>query len=434
MPLAAASERDESRRRVGSVRSDGCDLYYEEVGEGVPILLIHPAGATATTWGSATEELARIGRVIAYDRRGYARSGGEPARSISTHTADAAAILEQLGTFPAVVVGTSAGAAIAIDLAVRRPDLLQAVIAHEFPWRFTRHLPSTSQIAALAKIGSLLLRRRESDAAEALLRSAYTYRDGASAWDAFPEEWRRAGRENARAALMDFRNSITSYPSAGDLATIDVPVVCSYGARSPNGMVRLVRSLTSAIPTARTHRIDGAGHAAPFDATTNFVQLISDTQRTMRTSVRERREKMSANKELLEQYVERYNAGDLDAVMDLYAEDAVQIMPEGTFEGRSAIRERLARDLVACPDIAWTVLSFVEQGDTFADEWTFVATHTGPFQLADGSELPPTGKQVELRGMELVEVRDGKIVIDNLYYDNMAVMAQLGLVPEGAAA
>jgi predicted ester cyclase len=143
---------------------------------------------------------------------------------------------------------------------------------------------------------------------------------------------------------------------------------------------------------------------------------------------------MSANAKLLDQYVERYNAGDLDGVMDLYAEDAVQIMPEGTFEGRSAIRERLARDLVACPDIDWTVLSFVEQGDTFADEWSFVATHTGPFQLPDGTEFPPTGRRVELRGMELVVLRDGKIVVDNLYYDNAAVMAQLGLVPEGALA
>ena len=68
---------------MGSVRSDGCDLYYEELGEGVPILLIHPAGATASTWGSATEKLAQFGRVLAYDRRGYARSGGEPAHSIS---------------------------------------------------------------------------------------------------------------------------------------------------------------------------------------------------------------------------------------------------------------------------------------------------------------------------------------------------------------
>jgi pimeloyl-ACP methyl ester carboxylesterase len=261
-----------------------CDLYYEEIGEGVPILLIHPAGATASTWGSATEQLVRIGRVITYDRRGYARSGGEPARSMSTHTADAAALLESLRTPPAVVVGTSAGAGIAVDLAVRRPDLVQAVIAHEFPWRFTRHLPTPSQVKALVEIGSLALRGRERDAAEALLRFAYTYRDGESAWDAFPEEWRRAGRENAGAALADFRNSISSHPSAADLATVKVPVVCSYGAWSPDSMFRLVRLLAAAIPTARTHRVEGAGHAAPFDAPANFVQLIADTHRkTMRT-------------------------------------------------------------------------------------------------------------------------------------------------------
>jgi pimeloyl-ACP methyl ester carboxylesterase len=55
---------------MGSVRSDGCDLYFEEAGEGVPILLIPPSGATAATWGLVVEELARIGRVIAYDHRG----------------------------------------------------------------------------------------------------------------------------------------------------------------------------------------------------------------------------------------------------------------------------------------------------------------------------------------------------------------------------
>jgi pimeloyl-ACP methyl ester carboxylesterase len=260
------------------VSSDGGELYYEEAGEGVTILLIHPAGATASTWGPATDELARIGRVIAYDRRGYARSGGEPVRSMSAHTADAAALLECLQVPPAsaVVVGTSAGAAIAIDLAVRRPDLVRVVIAHEFPWRFTRHRPTASQVAALARIGSLALRGRPSDAAEVLLRSAYTYRDGGTAWDAFPEDWRQAGRENARAALADFRNSVAEYPSRDDLATVEVPVVCSYGARSPNSMRGLVRLLASAIPSAETREIDGAGHAAAFDATANFVQLIAD--------------------------------------------------------------------------------------------------------------------------------------------------------------
>jgi pimeloyl-ACP methyl ester carboxylesterase len=214
--------------------------------------------------------------VITYDRRGYARSGGQPVRSLSTHTADAATILESLRTAPATVVGTSAGAAIAVDLAVRRPDLVRAVVAHEFPWRFARHLPSRSQIAALVRIGSRALRGRHGDAVEVLLRSAYTYRDGGSAWDAFPEEWRRVARENATAALADFRNSIGTYPSAKELATVKRAVVCSYGARSPDSMVALVRSLASAIPSASTHEVAGAGHAAPFDAAGSFVELIAD--------------------------------------------------------------------------------------------------------------------------------------------------------------
>jgi hypothetical protein len=50
---------------------------------------------------------------------------------------------------------------------------------------------------------------------------------------------------------------------------------------------------------------------------------------------------------LLERYVELYNAGELDGVMDMYAEDSVQLMPDGTFEGRSAIRDRLATELAA---------------------------------------------------------------------------------------
>jgi len=46
---------------MGSVRSDGCNLNYEELGEGVPILLIHPAGSTAL-------DLGRCGRGARPDR------------------------------------------------------------------------------------------------------------------------------------------------------------------------------------------------------------------------------------------------------------------------------------------------------------------------------------------------------------------------------
>src|SRR5438477_9520810 len=116
---------------------------------------------------------------------------------------------------------------------------------------------------------------------------------------------------------------------------------------------------------------------------------------------------MSSYRSLLDRYVELYNAGDLEGVLDLYAEDSSQLMPDGTFEGRSAIRDRLAQELEAFSDLAHRVVSYVEGGDSFADEWVFVGTHTGPVVLPDGTEVPATGKRVEVQGMEMVRVRDG---------------------------
>ena len=143
---------------------------------------------------------------------------------------------------------------------------------------------------------------------------------------------------------------------------------------------------------------------------------------------------MSANRELLDRYVERYNAGDLDGVMELYAEDATQRMPDGTFEGRNRVRDRLAQELSAFSGLAHRVVSYVEGDDAFADEWVFVGTHSGPVVLPDGTEVPATGKRVEVPGMEVVVMRDGKIVANNLYYDNLAVAAQLGLLPQATPA
>jgi len=142
---------------------------------------------------------------------------------------------------------------------------------------------------------------------------------------------------------------------------------------------------------------------------------------------------MSFNRDILDRYVERYNEDDLDGVMDLYADDAVQNMPDGSFRGRDAVRARLAQELAAFSDVHHTVRSFVEQGDAFCDEWTFEGTHTAPLLLPDGTELPATGKRIRIDGMELVLMRDGKVILNTLYYDNMAVAVQLGLVPQATS-
>ena len=129
-------------------------------------------------------------------------------------------------------------------------------------------------------MGWLVARGRRPDAVAAFLRFAYSYRDGGSAWDAFPEQWRRAAARNARAAPADFRIAVGAYPSAKELATITRPVFCTYGARSHRPLVRAARSLTGVIPTAQLRQIDGAAHAAAFDAPANFAQVIAEAARS----------------------------------------------------------------------------------------------------------------------------------------------------------
>ena len=142
---------------------------------------------------------------------------------------------------------------------------------------------------------------------------------------------------------------------------------------------------------------------------------------------------MSGVRDVYEQARKLYNDGDLEGLADCYTEDAVLVSPDGTARGRAAIREQWGRDKAAFPERVLTVDVILEQGDTLATEFTWVATNTGPLVLPDGTELPPTGKRAELKGMELVQFRDGKVAVHREYWDNRAVAGQLSVLPEAAA-
>ncbi|HEY8474656.1 MAG TPA: alpha/beta fold hydrolase [Natronosporangium sp.] len=76
---------------------NGVRLYCEERGSGAPILCVPGAGSSTQLWEGAIEQLARLGRVIAYDRRGCSRSerpDGYSRTSVAEHAADAAALLD----------------------------------------------------------------------------------------------------------------------------------------------------------------------------------------------------------------------------------------------------------------------------------------------------------------------------------------------------
>lgn len=138
---------------------------------------------------------------------------------------------------------------------------------------------------------------------------------------------------------------------------------------------------------------------------------------------------MSSNRDAWEQARKLYNAGDLDGLANFYTEDATLASPDGTAQGRVAIRAQWSREKAAFPDRTLTVDVLVEQGNTIVTEFTWAATNTGPLYLPDGTELPPTGKRLETKGMDLVQVRDGKIAVHHLYWDNMALAGLMGFLP-----
>jgi predicted ester cyclase len=73
-----------------------------------------------------------------------------------------------------------------------------------------------------------------------------------------------------------------------------------------------------------------------------------------------------------------------------------------------------------------------ESGNTAIDEWTFMGTHEGPLRTPEGESIPPTGKQVRFRGSDFATVENGLIVEHRAYFDQMEMLAQLGLLPQEA--
>jgi pimeloyl-ACP methyl ester carboxylesterase len=105
--------------------ADGA-LAVRDTGSGHPVVLLHGGGLDHRMWEPQIAGLARTHRVLAPDARGHGRSSTPftPFR----HCDDLAELLTRLDLGPATLVGTSMGAATAVDTALEHPPLVHAVV------------------------------------------------------------------------------------------------------------------------------------------------------------------------------------------------------------------------------------------------------------------------------------------------------------------
>ena len=239
-------------------------------GSGPNVVLVHGVGLRAEAWGGQLQALAQNGRVIAVDMPGHgesARLGDHP--SLTDFTDAIAVIL----TEPAVMIGHSFGAMIALDMAARHPDLVHGV----------------------ASLNAIF--QRDTNAKEAVLSRCENL-DGKTTADptATLNRWFGSVPSAARDACQEwlcgvdpvgYRDAYRVFatqdgPSETALRNLRCSALFLTGEDEPNSTPMMSQRMAALAPKGATIVLKGAAHMLPIthaaQVTEILKQFIQDTQ------------------------------------------------------------------------------------------------------------------------------------------------------------
>jgi predicted ester cyclase len=134
-------------------------------------------------------------------------------------------------------------------------------------------------------------------------------------------------------------------------------------------------------------------------------------------------------RELFERMIDAWNAHD--GFVATFAKDCEVSSPVLVGKGHEVVRQFWELYDGAFPDYQVVAHRVVVEGATVVEESTFQGTHTGPLRTMDGSAvIPPTGVRVEVPYAAIYTVQDDdRFVRCRMYWDQMAILGQLGLLP-----
>jgi pimeloyl-ACP methyl ester carboxylesterase len=252
------------------IRANNIDLYYESSGSGTALLFIHGLGSSAADWEFQAPAFAKQYRVIAPDLRGHWRSS-KPAGpySMSQFAADLSALLKQLGTGPAHVVGHSLGGGIAFQLALDAPELVRSLtIVNSGPEMILRSFAQKFAIAqrfaiiklfGLQAFGRTLASRLFPDHGQEPLKSTLVERF----------------RHNQREPYLDSLRAFVGWSVTGRLDEIRCPTLVISGDQDYSP-VAAKEAYVAMLPNARLAVVAHSRHVTPQDQPAEFNRILME--------------------------------------------------------------------------------------------------------------------------------------------------------------
>ncbi len=135
------------------------------------------------------------------------------------------------------------------------------------------------------------------------------------------------------------------------------------------------------------------------------------------------------NLNIVRKLIDGFNSHNLETTVQ-YLADNVKGYDPGTPEpmDKQEIRRYNQRFLDAFPDLHFDLKDLIAQGDKVSVSWVARGTHKSPFKLPTGETIPATNKTVHVPGVTVGEIHNGMITRQDIYYDQVTFLTQLGLL------
>ena len=136
--------------------------------------------------------------------------------------------------------------------------------------------------------------------------------------------------------------------------------------------------------------------------------------------------KVRTPEETVRSYFDAVIARDPDAMAEHWAEDGIEeILPVGIFRGPEEVKGWFTELFTAVPDFDMTLDRVLAHENDVLVQWRATGTFSGgPLMGVD-----PTGRRIDVRGLDWIEVEGDKVVRNTAFSDGMALARGMGLLP-----